>query len=313
MGTPIILVAVAAAIGVGLVVYGTVRGQRAASPEESVRASYRTLADVREQLRRRFEPTGTPTWIASDERTTKLQRDLVSADLELRSYEFRSIQAGVALVFAVVGFIRFGIGAEFLVLAVIGYLLPSLYLRNRRGHRLREFNAGLPRTMELIANSMKAGQSVAQSLSAVTDNADPPISDEFALARREIELGASIDSALNNMVKRIGSNDLRLMVMVITIQRSVGGDLPAILNTLTDTIRQREEMRAEILAATAQSRATSLIITLLPIVAAVLLYFLVQDYFRPMLVNPTGWFMLGLAAFLLFIGNLIIRRLPAIT
>src|SRR5439155_39734 len=107
-----------------------------------------------------------------------------------------------------VAVLRFGIGPEFVVLAVIGYVLPALYLRNRRGHRLRQFDAGLPRAMELIANSMKAGQSVAQSLSAVTDNAGPPVSDEFALARREIELGASIDSALNNMVKRIGSSDL---------------------------------------------------------------------------------------------------------
>src|SRR5437763_2141687 len=170
----------------------------------------------------------------------------------------------------------------------------------------------MPRTMELSANAREAGQSVAQSLSAVTDNAGPPVSDEFALARREIELGASVESALNNMVKRIGSNDLRLMVMVITIQRSVGGDLPAILVTLTDTMRQREEMRSETLAATAQSRATALIITLLPIIAAVLLYFIVQDYFRPMLIHPLGWFMLALAGFLLFIGNLIIRRLTAI-
>ena len=166
--------------------------------------------------------------------------------------------------------------------------------------------------MELIANSMKAGQSVAQSLTAVTDNAGPPVSDEFALARREIELGASLESALNNMVKRIGSNDLRLMVMVITIQRSVGGDLPAILVTLADTMRQREEMRAEIMAATAQSRATALIITLLPIVAALLMYFIVRDYFRPMLTNPIGWVMLVLAGFLLFVGNVIIRRLTSI-
>ena len=67
------------------------------------------------------------------------------------------------------------------------------------------------------------------------------------------------------------------------------------------------------MAATAQSRATALIITLLPIVAALLLYFLVRDYFRPMLVNPLGWVMLGFAAFLLFIGNVIIRRLTAIS
>ena len=268
---------------------------------------------MREQLRRRFESTGTPVWIASEQVPSRLRRDLVSADIELRPYEFRLIQAGFAVVFAIVGLLRFGLGIEFVVLAAIGYLLPALYLRNRRGHRLRQFNSGLPRAMELIANSMKAGQSVAQSLGAVTDNAGPPVSDEFALARREIELGASIESAMNNMVKRIGSNDLRLMVMVITIQRSIGGDLPAILATLADTMRQREEMRAEVMAATAQSRASAVIITLLPIVAAVLLYFVVSDYFRPMLVNPLGWVMLGLAAVLLFVGNLIIRRLTAIS
>jgi tight adherence protein B len=166
--------------------------------------------------------------------------------------------------------------------------------------------------MQLIANAMKAGQSVTQALSSVTDNANPPVSDEFALARREIELGASIESALNNMVKRINSTDLRLMVMVITIQHSVGGDLPSVLITLADTMKQRAEMREEILAATAQSRASALIITLLPIAAAVLLYFLVPDYFRPMFFNPVGWAIFLLAGVLLFIGNLLIRRLTRI-
>jgi tight adherence protein B len=311
VSTLIIVVAVAAAVGVGLVVFGAVRAEDT-SPETTVRASYRTLADVREQLRRRFEPTGTPAWIAAEQKQSHLQRDLVSADIELRPYEFRIIQGGFALLFGLIGLLRFGFGAEFLILAVLGYVLPSIYLRQRRGHRLRQFEVGLPRAMELIANSMKAGQSVAQSLTAVTDNAGPPVSDEFALARREIELGASLDSALNNMVKRVGSSDLKLMVMVITIQRSVGGDLPAILITLADTMRQREEMRSEIMAATAQSRATALIITLLPIVAAVLLYFIVRDYFRPMLTNPIGWAMLILAGFLLFVGNVIIRRLTTI-
>jgi tight adherence protein B len=312
MTTLVIVVAVGAAVGVGLVVFGMVRAQDASLPETSVRASYRTLADVREQLRRRFEPTGSPAWIAAEQKQSHLQRDLVSADLELRPYEFRIIQGGFALLFGIIGLLRFGVSPELLIMAVLGYVLPSVYLRNRRGRRLRQFEVGLPRAMELIANSMKAGQSVAQSLTAVTDNAGPPVSNEFALARREIELGASLESALNNMVKRVGSNDLKLMVMVITIQRSVGGDLPAILITLADTMRQREEMRSEIMAATAQSRATALIITLLPIVAAVLLYFIVRDYFRPMLTNPIGWAMLIVAAFLLFVGNVIIRRLTAI-
>src|SRR2546422_4450221 len=161
--------------------------------------------------------------------------------------------------------------------------------------------------MELIANSMKAGQSVAQSLSAVTENTGPPLSEEFGLARREIELGASVDSALTNMVARMGSTDLRLVVMVITIQHSVGGDLPAILTTLADTMRQRAEMREEILAATAQSRASSLIITLLPVVAGAVPFFVVPGYFPPVFVHPLWWGIPALAARLPGLRHNIIR------
>ena len=114
------------------------------------------------------------------------------------------------------------------------------------------------------------------------------------------------------MVKRMGSTDLRLVVMVITIQHSIGGDLPAILTTLADTMRQRAEMRDEILAATAQSRASSLIITLLPVAAALFLYFLTPEYFRPRLTSPLGWVMIGIAAMMLLVGNAIIRRITAI-
>jgi tight adherence protein B len=314
MSTTVILIAAAAAIGVGLVMYGILGpGRAAANTGQGARVTYRTLADVREQLRRRFEPTGSPVWIAANQKVNSLAADLASADLQLRPYEFRLVQGASALLFALIALLRFGISVPLLVLAVLGFALPAVYLRNRRGHRLAQFETGLPRAMELLANSMKAGQSIVQSLRAVVENASPPVSEEFGLARREIELGASIESALGNMVKRIGSSDLRLVVMVITIQHSVGGDLPAILISLADTMKQRAEMRAEVLASTAQSRASSLIITLLPIAAALGLYFLVPDYFRPMFTNALGWFMLGLAAIMLGIGNFIIRRLTAIT
>ena len=311
----VIVVAVAAAIGVGLVAYGVVVAPHRGLAEDGprVRASTRTLAEVREQLRRRFEPTGTPTWIATDTRTSRLALDLASADLDLRPYEFRVVQVVSAVVLGLLALLRFGFSLSVIALALVGYVVPALYLRNRRGHRLRLFDTGLPRAMELMANSMKAGQSVGQAIGSVADNAVPPVSDEFGLARREMELGASVESSLGNMVRRIGSTDLRLMVMVITIQHSVGGDLPAILITLADTMKQRTEMRAEILAATAQSRASALIITLLPIAAAVLLFFLVPDYFRPMFTNLLGWVILAIAAVLLATGNFIIRRLTAIS
>jgi tight adherence protein B len=275
--------------------------------------TYRTLADVREQLRRRFEPSGAPVWVAGERRVDPLARDLASADLQLRPYEFRILQVVVGLAFALIAFLRFNISFAVPVAAVIGYVLPAFYLRNRRGHRLRMFDDALPRAMELIANSIKAGQSIVQSLAAVTENAGPPVSEEFGLAQREIELGASVESALANMEKRMGSSDLRLMIMVISIQHAVGGDLPAILTTLADTMRQRREMREEVLAATAQSRASSLIITALPIVVATFGYFVLPDYFRPLFTNVIGWLIIFMAAVLLGTGTVIIRRMTAIS
>src|SRR5947209_18700851 len=97
MGIPIILVAVAAAIGVGLVVYGTVSSQRAAAPQQQVSASFRTLSDVRERLRRRFDTTGTPARLAAEPRISSAQRDLASVDVELSALESRTVRAATAV------------------------------------------------------------------------------------------------------------------------------------------------------------------------------------------------------------------------
>src|SRR5581483_1329639 len=255
--------------------------------------------------------SGAPIWIAGSNQDA-LASDLASADLQLRPYEFRLLQLGFAIAVAVLASLRFGVSLAVPIFAVAGYLAPALYLRNRRGHRLHVFDDELPRAMELMANSIKAGQSIAQSFSAVVENAGAPVNEEFTLARREIELGASIESALANMEKRMGSTDLRLMIMVITIQHSVGGDLPAILATLADTMRQRREMREEVMAATAQSRASAVIITLLPIAVAVFGYFVLPDYFRPLFSSLLGWVIIVVAATLLTTGTLIIRRITTV-
>src|ERR1700704_2712396 len=106
----IVLVAAAAAAGVALVMYGIVTRDRVATAGagSTTRGTYRTRADVREQLRRRFEPTGTPVWIAANQNANPLAADLASADLQLRPYEFRLLQVAVALAFVLVAFLRFG-------------------------------------------------------------------------------------------------------------------------------------------------------------------------------------------------------------
>src|SRR5258708_8125471 len=108
------------------------------------RVTYRVRADVREEVRRRLEPTGAPVWIATSQRANSLAADLASADLQLRPYEFRLVQAASALVFALVALLRFGIAIPVVILAIIGFALPALYLRNPRGHRLPPFETPPP-------------------------------------------------------------------------------------------------------------------------------------------------------------------------
>src|SRR2546423_6020746 len=136
-----IVVAVGAALGVALVVYGIVTSTREQGLETGVgaRVTYRTLADVREQLRRRFEPTGAPVWVAGPN-TNALARDLASADLQLRPYEFRMLQLGAALALVLNAFLRFTFSFAIPVAAGIGYLPPAAFLRDPRRHALLSFS-----------------------------------------------------------------------------------------------------------------------------------------------------------------------------
>ncbi len=117
-----------------------------------------------------------------------------------------------------------------------------------------------------------------------------------------------MDESLTNMVKRVGSDDLELVVTAVSINRSAGGDLAGMLGIISDTIRQRVQTSREISSLTAQGRMSGWFITLIPLVVAVVLYFISPNYFRPMTENLLGWLMLAVAAILLLIGNLLIRR-----
>jgi tight adherence protein B len=138
------------------------------------------------------------------------------------------------------------------------------------------------------------------------------MSDEFARAVREMNLGGSVDEALQNMVRRIDSPDFDLVVTAVAIHRTVGGNLAEILDNIAYTIRERIRIKGEIQTLTAQARASGWIITVLPIALATFMAFITPTYFRPMLENPIGWAMIGAGIFLIFIGNVLIRKVVQI-
>lgn len=244
--------------------------------------------------------------------TEQLQR----ADLKLRTSEFFMIQIGSTALFVVISLLRFGLPLggliQVIVLGTIGYLLPGFYVKYRINRRLKAFNNQLGDTLTLLSNAIKAGYSFAQAIDTVAKNAVAPIADEFGRAVREMNLGGSPDEALQNITKRIASPDFDLVATAYSIHRTVGGNLAEILDNIAYTIRERVRIKGEIATLTAQARASGTLITFLPLVLAAFMYFVTPTYFRPMFSNFVGWALLAIGAFMIFIGNLIIRRVVAI-
>jgi tight adherence protein B len=238
-----------------------------------------------------------------------LAEHLARADLKLRTSEFVMIQLAFLVAGALFSLWRFGFAPQFVIAGVVAYLLPMRYVKWRQGRRLKAFNGRLADTLSLLSNAMKAGLSLPQAIEAVAHNTSPPISDELSRVMREMNIGSSTAQALANMVRRVGSEDLDLIVTAITIQSSVGGNLARILDGISHTIRQRIQMKSQISALTAQMRASGWIITLLPFIVAGILDVITPTYFRVMFTDPGGRVLLVMAGISILMGNFFVRRI----
>ena len=251
-----------------------------------------------------------------------IARDIARADLHLKPSEFLAIWAasivGVPLLMVFGSlFLETLRNPIFLLLGiVIGFFLPRLWLGRRRNGRLGAFNKQLPDTITLIANALRAGSSFLQAIELVVRETRPPISIEFSRVIREVNLGLPFEQALENMVRRVRSDDLELMATAIAIQHQVGGNLAEILDSIAYTIRERIRIKGEIRTLTAQQRLSGYVVGFLPIGLAIFLFIAAPNFMAPMFANPPG--ILGLPAgviilifggFMMFIGFMLIRKI----
>ena len=166
--------------------------------------------------------------------------------------------------------------------ASIGFFLPRFWLNRRKSGRLGAFNKQLPDTITLIANALRAGSSFLQAIELVVRESRPPISTEFGRVIREVNLGLPFDQALENMVRRVRSDDLELMATAISIQHQVGGNLAEILDSIAFTIRERVRIKGEIRTLTAQQRLSGYVVGFLPIGLAGFLFVAAPGFMEPM-------------------------------
>ncbi len=238
-----------------------------------------------------------------------VEKKLARADLPLRGGEFLFMSLMPSLCFPLA--IWFITGN--LVLSIVGGMItlaaPWFYLGMRQQKRLETFNKQLCDCLAVITNSLRAGYSLLQAMDMVSKEMSPPIADEFGRAIREIQLGTPLETAMNNMSLRVGSEDLDLIIMAMLIQRQIGGNLTEILDNIAETIRERVRIVGEIKTLTAQGRMSGSIIGLLPVALIILLMLISPSYVGILFTNSVGLMFLGVAAAGEVMGALIIRRI----
>ena len=238
----------------------------------------------------------------------RLSTELARADLVMKPAEFMAAWAMSPFLFLALsyalGFVFPAFQFIFVLIAMflLGLYAPRFYLKYRQGKRLNTFNQQLPDTITLLANSLRAGSSFLQGIELVTRESDPPISTEFGRVIREMNLGVALQPALQNLVRRVDSEDLELMVTAINIQSQVGGNLATVLDAIAFTIRERIRIKGEINTLTAMQRYSGYVITLLPVALGLLLFLISPSYMTPMLNRPPEMFGLPMGVVFFAVG-----------
>lgn len=305
------IVGLLVALAVGLALYGWGRSLAPTSDlEERLeqwvggQAGVELAKDTSDALLSRVERT-----IAKQSFAEKIKVDLARADLALTVSEYLFLRGGVVIAGFVLGAVLRGSLLIGLLLGAVGYAVPIVYVRARQAARLRAFNGQLPDVLDQVVGSLRAGYGLLQSVEWLARQIPHPAGSEFGRVVREVQLGSSLPEALDNLVRRIASDDLALIVTAIKIQYEVGGKLADVLETVAHTIRERVRIQREISVLTAQQRYSGYTLMVLPIALAIVLFLINPSYesklFAP---GPTICIPIG-TAIMMVIGFFVMRRI----
>jgi tight adherence protein B len=242
---------------------------------------------------------------------------LARSDVRMTVGEYLLLRLGSAAIGFAIGFVilsRYApaLGALLgIATGLFGYAIPYFYLSFKAKQRQKKFVNQLGDTITLMANSLRAGYSLLQTMEMVSRETQDPMASEFRRVVREVGLGISHQEAMENLLRRVPSDDLDILVTAINIQHEVGGNLAQILNTIGHTIRERVRIKGEIGVLTAQVQISGYIITALPVVLGIAVFLMNPGYMLELFVWPYICMPIG-SAFMILIGYFVMRKITSI-
>ncbi|MEJ2758656.1 MAG: type II secretion system F family protein [Anaerolineales bacterium] len=259
--------------------------------------------------------------VASTDFGEGISQNLARADLKFKPGEYIGFMGLSSILTAAISFALLGklevtaLGLSFaLAGAIFGLFIPRMLVGQLQKRRLSAFNDQLPDMLNLMVNGLRAGISTKQAKESVSKELPPHIHTEFHRVVQEMQLGISMDIALDNLLVRIPSEDLDLVITAINVQREVGGNLSEILETISHTIRERIRIKGEIKTLTTQVTASGRLLSIMPLFLIGALYVLNRDYIMQFFQEPIwcGASMLGCSGILIIAGTLVMNKISDI-
>lgn len=239
----------------------------------------------------------------------KLESELAAAGIKISGEEFLQIWVvaifGPALILAM-----FQVSViTIMAVMIMGLALPPMMISNARKKKAALFNKQLGEGLMVMSNSLRAGYSFQTAMESIAKDMQPPLSEEFQMTLREMEMGLPLETALKHMVERTKNDDVKILVSAILISSQVGANLADVIDSIAGTIRERIELREQVGVLTAQGKLSGMIVGLLPIVVVLFLMITNPSYIMEFVETPIGIAMMIAGIVMEIVGFVVINRL----
>ena len=244
----------------------------------------------------------------------RVSRELARADLKFKVAEYFALVFMSTIVVAFIAYLIQPNIVSAVIGGVIGFFLPRFYVKRQQTVRLIKFNDQLSDMLNLMVNGLRAGYSTMQALEAVSRELPAPISDEFRRVVQEMQIGITMEASLENLLRRIPSDDLDFVVTAINVQREVGGNLSEILDNISFTIRERVRIKGEIRVMTANVRTSGMVLSLIPVFLTLALWFVSPEYIGSFFARGPvcGWSAVGVIVGMIASGYFVMMKIADI-
>lgn len=239
----------------------------------------------------------------------KLEEELAAAGIKISGEEY--LRIWLIAIFGpatVLGIMKVSV-ITILAVVVLGVAIPPMIISNAYKKKAKLFNKQLGEALMIMSNSLRAGYSFQTAMESIAKDMQPPISDEFRLVLREMDMGLSMENALKHMVDRTKNEDVKILVSAVLISSQVGANLADVLDSISGTIRERLELREQIQVLSAQGRMSGMIVGLLPIGIVLFLMISNPSYIMEFVGSPIGIALIFVAVAMEALGFFVINRM----